>query len=107
MLCPKCQKEIADDSFVCPSCNAFTALISPRKNWLVTALLCFFLGGFGVHRFYTGYTTYGIIMLVLCFALCGISWLWALIDLIMILTNSYKDVNGLPLTNYLLGGQNQ
>ncbi|MBS7292359.1 MAG: TM2 domain-containing protein, partial [Bacteroidales bacterium] len=48
------------------------------------------LGGFGVHRFYTGNTTTGIIML-LTLGGCGI---WALIDIIMIACNTYVDGNG-------------
>lgn len=48
------------------------------------------LGGLGVHRFYTGNTTTGIIML-LTLGGCGI---WALIDIIMIACNTYVDGNG-------------
>ena len=41
------------------------------KNKVVAALLAFFLGGLGIHKFYLGKTTAGIIMLV-----CGtIGWL--------------------------------
>lgn len=63
------------------------------KDWLTTLLLCLFLGGLGIHRFYVGKTGTGIIQL---FTLggCGI---WALIDLIMIITGDFKDINGQPL----------
>ena len=37
---------------------------SPPKDWLVTFLLCIFLGFFGMHRFYTGHTIVGLIQLV-------------------------------------------
>jgi TM2 domain-containing membrane protein YozV len=63
------------------------------KDWLTTLLLCFFLGVFGVHRFYTGSTGLGVAQL-LTGGGCGI---WALIDFIMILTGGYKDGNGNPL----------
>lgn len=63
------------------------------KDWLVTILISFFLGTFGIDRFYLGYTGLGILKLV-TFGLCGIWWL---IDLIMLVTGSLKDSNGLPL----------
>ncbi|MGC4059050.1 MAG: TM2 domain-containing protein [Chitinophagaceae bacterium] len=52
------------------------------KSQLAAALLCFFLGGLGIHRFYLGYTWQGIVQL-LTGGGCGI---WALIDFIRILT---------------------
>lgn len=64
-----------------------------QKDWLTTLLLCVFLGALGVHRFYTGHTGIGIAQL---FTLggCGI---WALVDLIMIITGSFRDAAGQPL----------
>lgn len=63
------------------------------KDWLVTLLLCLFVGGLGVHRFYVGKTGTGIAM-IFTLGGCGI---WALIDLIMIITGSFKDAQGQPL----------
>ena len=65
------------------------------KNWLATLLLCLFLGGIGVHRFYVGKVGTGILQLITLGG-CGI---WTLIDLIMIITGSFTDKNGNNITN--------
>src|SRR5579859_3832056 len=65
-----------------------------QKNWTTTAFLCYFLGGLGIHRFYTGRVVSGIFQL-LTFGGFGI---WTLIDLIMIYTDSFTDDRGMPLT---------
>jgi TM2 domain-containing membrane protein YozV len=64
-----------------------------QKSWMVTLLLCLFLGYLGAHRFYTGKTGTGVAML-LTFGGCGI---WSLIDLIMIVMDKYTDADGNPL----------
>lgn len=65
------------------------------KNWLATLLLCLFLGGIGVHRFYVGKVGTGILQLITLGG-CGI---WTLIDLIMIITGSFTDKEGNKITN--------
>ncbi|HEY7349500.1 MAG TPA: NINE protein [Ktedonobacterales bacterium] len=64
-----------------------------RKDWLTTLLLCLFVGVLGIHRFYTGHMLIGVIQL-LTFGGCGI---WTIVDLIMIVTDNYRDANGFPL----------
>ena len=64
-----------------------------QKSKVVAALLCFFLGGFGIHRFYTGHTVLGIIYLFTG----GIFLIGVIVDFVMILTGSYKDKSGQPL----------
>ena len=64
-----------------------------QKDWLITLLLCIFVGVLGVHRFYTGHIAIGVVQL-LTVGGCGI---WTLVDLIMIITDNYRDANGLPL----------
>ena len=72
------------------------------KQWIVAVLLAFFLGTLGIHNFYLGYTTKGIIQLVLTLTFIGIlvSGIWAFIDFIMLLmrSGSYAtDAQGQPL----------
>ncbi len=65
-----------------------------RNQWLITLLLCWFLGVFGIHRFYTGHIAIGVVQL-LTLGLCGI---WVLIDLILLVTGNFKDAEGNPIT---------
>ena len=60
------------------------------KSRTVAAVLCFFLGIIGIHRFYVGKTGTGIAMIL---TLGGLG-VWALIDLIMILIGSFRDIQG-------------
>jgi TM2 domain-containing membrane protein YozV len=66
-----------------------------KKDWLTTLLLCIFLGGLGIHRFYTGKVGTGILM-ILTFGGLG---LWTLIDLIFIAMGKFKDKQGNYVTN--------
>lgn len=63
---------------------------SSGKSQLTALLLCIFVGGIGIHRFYLGYTWQGIVQL-LTFGACGI---WSLIDLIRIITGDLGPKNG-------------
>jgi thiol:disulfide interchange protein len=60
------------------------------KSWLVAVLLCVFLGGLGIHRFYLGYTWQGIVQLL---TLGGLG-IWALIDFIRIIIRSLEPKDG-------------
>ena len=60
------------------------------KNKTVAILLSLFLGGLGVDRFYLGYTGLGILKLL---TLGGLG-VWALIDLVRIITGNLKPKDG-------------
>ena len=66
---------------------------APQRDWLTTLLLCVFLGTLGVHRFYTGHTGTGVAQL---FTVGG-CFIWWIIDLIAIITGTFRDAQGQPL----------
>lgn len=66
-----------------------------EKDWLTTLLLCFLLGSLGIHRFYVGKIGTGILQLITLGG-CGV---WTLIDLVMVITGSFKDKDGNVIKN--------
>lgn len=66
----------------------------PSKSKWTAFFLCFFLGMFGVHRFYVGKNGSGLLWLFTA-GLFGIGWV---IDTILILFGSFRDKAGYPLT---------
>jgi TM2 domain-containing membrane protein YozV len=73
----------------------------PLKSKMTAGLLGIFLGSFGVHRFYLGYTGIGIAQIAVTIVTCGIGGIWGLIEGILILTGSPSlstDAEGRPLT---------
>lgn len=101
-FCPKCGAPVENSATFCPKCGTslqaqpaspLDSKVPSDGRWLIALLLCFFLGCLGIHRFYVGKTGSGIAMLLTCGG-CGI---WALVDFIMILVNSFTDKDGRPL----------
>ncbi len=77
--------------------NNYTVRSDTSRDWLTTLLLCIFLGQLGIHRFYTNHIAIGILQF-LTLGGCGIWWL---IDIILIVTDSYRDYEGNPLVRKL------
>ena len=67
------------------------------RSRLAAALLCFFLGWLGAHRFYVGKIGTGLLM-VLTLGGFGI---WSLVDLIFILCGAFTDDAGLRVESWM------
>jgi hypothetical protein len=94
--CTECGVLINIKAEICPKCGvrqptmSSNSMSEDQNKWVICLLLCWFVGVFGIHRFYTGHTGIGIAQL-LTLGGCGI---WALIDFILIVTGNFKDAKG-------------
>lgn len=69
-----------------------------QKSKLVAGLLGIFVGGLGIHNFYLGYTTKGVIQIILSVVTCGLAGIWGFIEGILILVGNINvDANNVPL----------
>lgn len=90
--CHNCGKEIAPNADVCMNCGVATKKAKAgygNYDKVTIALICFFLGGIGIHNFMLGETKKGIVKIVLSFCF-GIGSILALIDFVRILTDNYE-----------------
>jgi TM2 domain-containing membrane protein YozV len=90
--CSNCGGETLPSTEVCAKCGTKIARVS-EKDLSIAVLLSFFLGVFGVDRFYLGYTGLGILKLL---TLGGLG-VWALVDLVLIVLKKLPDAQGNPL----------
>ena len=96
-FCSECGSAIKAKAELCPNCgvrqlHAPTDLghVAPNgKNKIVAALLAFFLGGLGVHKFYLGNIGQGVLYLLFCWTL--IPGIIAFIEFIILLSMSNYD----------------
>ena len=98
--CFACGSVIDARAEICPICGvrqprSLVVGESPKRIAPV-ALLAFFVGVFGVHRFYVGKIGTGLLQL---FTLGGLG-IWALIDLILIVVGEFKDKDGNKITQW-------
>ena len=113
MFCKQCGKPIDDGQELCEDCkntantnqgtagqtinvnvnSGNTGSANPQaKSKMAAGLLGIFLGAFGVHNFYLGYTGKAVAQLLITILSCGFlafaSSIWGLIEGILILTGS-------------------
>lgn len=91
-FCDNCGKEVNPAAEYCLNCGvALKKANAGYGNYdkTVIAIVCFFLGGLGIHNFMLGETKKGIVKIVLNFCF-GIGSILALIDFIKILMDKYE-----------------
>lgn len=66
------------------------SLTPDDSRWIIVLLLCLFVGYLGIHRFYIGRTTSGLLQLL---TLGGLG-IWVFIDFIRIIVGDLEDANG-------------
>lgn len=100
--CAQCGAQLVDEAVVCPKCGcavAPTKTVDPNaspKSRRVALLLCIFVGGLGIHRFYVGKIGTGVLWLLTA----GCLGIGALVDLIMIACGTFTDSDGKPVTDW-------
>ena len=98
VFCRVCGRQIHESAANCPGCGARQLLAGESEKLVLPAfLLCIFFGYLGAHRYYAGKIGTGILMLVTA----GGLGVWVLIDLIMILSGSFTDIEGRRLKRWV------
>ncbi|MBR3660298.1 MAG: TM2 domain-containing protein [Bacilli bacterium] len=111
--CTNCGAELKNEADICLKCGKIVnenikksnINVDPNaKSKLAAGLFGIFLGCFGVHNFYLGYTGKAVAQLLItvlsCFFLSPISAIWGLIEGILILAGSIDtDAEGHKLTD--------
>ncbi len=110
-FCQSCGKPVPPAATVCMNCGVPLNITSEdSKSKIAAGLLGIFLGAFGVHNFYLGYTSKAVVQLVLtivgillsCIVIGGFLVaaieIWGFVEGILILTgNIAVDGQGRPL----------
>lgn len=98
-FCSECGSIIRAKAEICPNCgvrqaSVFSSLASVAPNGkskLAAALFAFFLGGFGIHKFYLKQVGMGVLYLLFCWTF--IPAVLGIIDGIFLLIMSDDDFN--------------
>ena len=100
--CPNCAEPTPVGAAVCVKCGCAISSTPAKgaKSKMTAGLLGIFLGAWGVHNFYLGFTSKAIIQIVVTLVTCGAGGLWGLIEGILIFTGKINaDAEGLPLAD--------
>lgn len=79
-FCPSCGQLAKQKNVHCPFCGIEMVSGTLKNKW-IAFFLCLYLGILGVHKFYEGKVSMGVLYLFTG-GLCGIGWL---VDLVVIL----------------------
>lgn len=119
MFCTNCGVQLDENSIFCPNCGQkvgaqpdnrsvfsdihgqYQNVMSKQKSKFIAGALAILLGTLGIHNFYLGYTKKGVAQLLLfVFWLGWVSFLWSIVEAIMIFTGSIStDAKGVPLAD--------
>ncbi|HGJ5890459.1 MAG TPA: NINE protein [Arsenophonus apicola] len=91
IYCSGCGKAIHETAPTCPNCGAINknVEVTGTKSRVAAAVLAFFLGGFGIHKFYLGKILQGFLYLIFCWTF--IPTVIAFIEFIVYLCMSDQD----------------
>ena len=92
-FCQNCGQPSDPNAQVCIKCGVkliYEPFGEAVKSKVAAGLLGIFVGGFGIHRFYLGYTGIGIIQIIVTIFTFGIGGLWGFIEGILILAGTMK-----------------
>jgi len=100
-FCQNCGVEVNPNQVMCVKCGAGLKRVCPgTKSKIAAGILGILVGGFGVHRFYLGYTGIGIAQIIVTICTCGIGGIWGFIEGILILAGVMNtDAQGRPLSD--------
>jgi len=89
--CPDCGNIVKIKAEICPSCGCRQKAATKEKSKTTAALLAFFLGGIGVHKFYLGQYFWGVLYVLFCWTY--IPTCIALVEAIILLCTSEDKFN--------------